>query len=70
MEESMAKLEQETKELEHQKEMEALKLKQQAKQEAAMREQLDQTAKAEINARKYETKMIHLRNEATEKLFN
>lgn len=69
MERSMDKLEQQTAELEKEKEQEALKLKEQAAQEAQMKVELDQTARAAMTARKLESKMIRLKTKAAENIF-
>lgn len=58
MENTIEKLEQQTRELATEKEQEAAKLKEQAKNEAQMKAQIDQTARAAIKARKLQNKML------------
>lgn len=69
MEDTMEQLKQETLELERQKEQEAIKLKEKAAAEAKIKEKLDETARSAIKARRLESKMMKLREQATEKLF-
>ena len=58
MEKQMDKLEETTKQLQKEKELEAIKLKEQALQEAKMKQDLDNTARAAIKARRLENKLV------------
>lgn len=69
MEDTMEKLKEETISLEKEKEQEALKLKMKAQAETKIKEKLDETARNAIKARRLESKMMKLREQATANLF-